>query len=1236
MNGPLLPRVLSIPPGVSFLPALADAILSDRLGVGFLAAAGPMALADVTVYVPTRRAARRLRAIFMERSSVHSAILPIIRPLGEFDEEEAAFDLRGAGAIELAPPIAGLDRLLHLADLARAWKRRLPGHVAVRFEERLDVPVSAADAVWLARDLAALMDEIETEGADWARLRELAPGGLAGWWQVTLEFLSILTEHWPRILEEQGRSNPARHRSQLIRLEAERLRRSPPAGPVIAAGSTGSIPATAELLAVIARLPQGAVVLPGLDKGLDETSWNLLSDVRPPAAILGHPQFGLARLLRRIGILRQDVLEIGSAEPLLAMRAALVSEALRPAETTDQWSARRAAAADPASALSGVTLVEAARERDEAATIALALRQAVSEPGRTAALVTGDRELARRVATELGRFGIRADDSGGTPLASTPPGAMLRLLLEAALRPGDPLPVLALLKHPLLKLGLQRAAVRHAAETIELVALRGGSQRLDAAGLAALFERRLAEAGSKPRQPFWLGRVTEYRRLAALEVVGRLGRAIAPLIAVRAAPAATVPEMARASTRSLESLARDERGSLAGLYAGEAGERLAEFLRGLVAAMAPFGFPPAEWPDIVAALLSAETVKPRPGAERRIAIWGALEARLQSVDTLVIGGLNEGSFPRRAEADRFMSRAMKSGLDLEPPERRIGQAAHDFCMAMGTKQVVLTRSARAGETPSTPSRWLQRLLAFAGRDAAAAMRARGEHLLAWARELDAAPQVRFASRPEPKPPLEVRPAHFSVTEIETLRRDPYAVYARRILRLFPLEPLLEDPGAAERGTLFHEILRRFAAAGTDPRSDESLRLLLQAGRQCFSELALPADVEAVWWPRFGRLAASFIDWERSRAGLVQERRPEARAERTAVGASGVTLSGYADRLDVLPGGRADILDYKTGSSPSKGQAHTLLAPQLALEGALLRRGAFEPGKLDPADLAFVRLKANGDVVPESVLEHRGSRKTAVALSEEAWSRARKAASSLRPGGNRIQVAGTAVPRGRHRRRLRPSGACARMVGRRRRRRGRRRMTRKRYPVPDETIAQQARAADPKNSVWVSANAGAGKTHVLSERVIRLLLEGTDPSRILCLTYTRAAAANMSSRVFSSLAEWTTPRRRRAGQAHRRTRRPAPRAKKASPRAPAVCRGAGYAGRPEDPDHPCLLRVGAAAVSDRGQCRRAFQPARPAHGGSAPCRGPPRDADRRRSAERRPGGGVRDGSRAGGRAWAWTV
>ncbi|RVD57035.1 double-strand break repair protein AddB, partial [Mesorhizobium sp. M8A.F.Ca.ET.023.02.2.1] len=426
-------RVFSIPSGAPFLPTLAEALLAGRLVPGFRFDGDPLALADVTIYVPTRRAARALRGVFVDslkaRGGGGSAILPVIRPLGEFDEDEALFEAEPSAAIDLAPPIAATERLLLLTPLVRAWKRRLPAHVAALFAEEIVVPASTADAIWLARDLTGLMDEIETEGTDWAKLAGLVSGNLAGWWQVTLEFLGIVTDAWPKFLEESDRSNPAAHRSALIRAEAARLRRNPPAGPVIAAGSTGSIPATAELLATIAGLAGGAIVLPGLDQLLDEASFQALVAPGARPAVLGHPQYGLAKLIGKIGVLRGDVEEIGAAEPKLALREALVGEALRPAETTELWAETRNgfSASDIAAAFADVTLLEAASERDEAVAIAVALKQAVEEPGQRAALVTGDRALARRGSVELKRFGVVADDSGGTPLSNAPAASLLRL-----------------------------------------------------------------------------------------------------------------------------------------------------------------------------------------------------------------------------------------------------------------------------------------------------------------------------------------------------------------------------------------------------------------------------------------------------------------------------------------------------------------------------------------------------------------------------------------------------------------------------------------------------------------------------------------------------------------------------------------------------------------------------------------------------------------------------------------
>ena len=983
------PRLFTIPPGAPFLPSLAEALAEGRLVPGFRADGDPLAWADATIYVPTRRAARELRSVLVDRAGGRAAILPTIRALGEVDDDAGLFLPASGAEADLAPPISVLDRLLLLAPLVQAWKRRLPAHVAALFEEEVVVPASAADAVWLARDLAALLDEVETEGVGWANLQGLVERDLAGWWQVTLDFLNIVIEHWPNILADRQRSDPVAHRDALLRAEAARLAAHPPAGPVVAAGSTGSIPATAELLSVIARLPNGAVVLPGFDRGMDARSRALLEAPTPQPAVLGHPQYGMLKLLRRIGVTSADVADIAEADADLALRARLVAEAFRPADTTDQWTVRRSGfdQRDVNEAVAGISLVEAANERDEAVAIAIALRQAVEAEGRTAALVTGDRELARRVCAELARFGIRADDSGGTPLSATPPGRFLTALTAAVFCPGDPVPVLALLSHPLLRLGHERAKLRRAAELIELVALRGGTGRPDVMNLADLFEERAANVGEGKRPPPWLPRFGESDFADARAVLVALSDALAPLGELRTQPDIDVPTAARATVLALEAAARASDSSLGSLYDGDPGERLAAFLRGLVGAEASFRFEASEWPDVLEALLAPEVVKPSQGLDPRVSIWGTLEARLLSPDTLVVGGLNEGVWPRRATADRFMSRVMKSGLELEPPERRIGQAAHDFQMALGIRNVVLTRSARAGDAPAVASRWLQRLLTFAGEEAATDMRRRGEVLLGLARIIDDGFESPAATRPNPAPPVEARPRRFSVTEIETLRRDPYAVYARRILRLMPLDPLVSDPGPAERGTLFHLILHRFSASCVDPCAPGALDALLAIGRECFAEAELPPDVEATWRPRFEQMAPHFLKWEQDRAASVLSRHPELRAE-CEVGRTGVTLTGYADRIDRLTGGMAEIIDYKSGTSPSKTQAHRLIAPQLALEAAMLRRGAFaELSRLEPSDLLYVRLKSSGEVKPESILSlGRNISRTAADLGEEAWER----------------------------------------------------------------------------------------------------------------------------------------------------------------------------------------------------------------------------------------------------------
>lgn len=980
-------RVFTIHPGAPFLPTLVTALREGRLIPGFEPGADPLALAGATIFVPTRRAARELRAALAATSGARSAILPTIKALGEFDDGEAAFAESGTDILSTSAPIAAVDRLLLLAPLVQRWKERLPERLAGLFAEKVVIPASTADSIWLARDLAALMDEVELEGTSWSKLGSLVSDDLASWWQVTLDFLDIVTRQWPAILETMGRSNPASYRDTLLRAEAERLTRLPPSGPVIAAGSTGSIPGTAELLKAIASLPNGAVVLPGLDRTMDDASWRQVTEPDPEATVFGHPQFGLARLMAKLGVLRDDVEELGKADTLAVDRAWIVSEAMRPAEATDGWLAARTILDEErkASALSNITLIESSNERDEAAAIAVAMRRAMDQEHATAALVTADRDLARRVSSELRRFGIVADDSGGTPLATTPPAVLLRMLLAAAFSEPDPVRMLSLIKHPLLLLGLPRRQVREAGETIELVALRGGVGRPTLQTLSSHFDARWNALRDDHRNANWFDRIDSSRLARARDVLARLERILAPLFALAASGRTNLSEIAAASVAAFEALGRDETGTTTPLYDGDAGQSLVEFLQGLVSTVAPFSLSPREWPAVFDALLGAEAVKPRVLDDSRISIWGTLEARLQTVDTLVLGELNEGNWPRKVRGGRFLSRIMRGGMDLEPPEREIGLAAHDFQMAMGNARVILSRSGRAGEAPAVPSRWLQRLTAFVGEKHTEIMRKRGDELIRMARDLDYA-NTPSAPRAQYAPPLEVRPKSFSVTEIETLRRDPYAVYARRILKLRPIEPLIRDPSVAERGTLFHLILHEFKLAGIIAAAPEAEAQLLSIGERVFDAHHLPDDVRAVWWPRFVRTARNFIQFEKQRESGARAF-TEVRARPQEIPGLGVTLSGYADRIDVKADGRADIIDYKTGSSPSTRQAHTLISPQLPLEAALMKRGAFEAiGQREPADLLYVRLRANGEVKPDTILEYNRKIVPADELAERAWQR----------------------------------------------------------------------------------------------------------------------------------------------------------------------------------------------------------------------------------------------------------
>ena len=1009
-------NITSIPPGATFLPTLVETLVCGDLVEGFAPLArgaepDPLALSDVTIWVPTRRAARSLATQFVTRLGNSAALLPRIVTLGDGDEEGLEVQRFIAGNDLLVPTEAqAIDPFTHtllLSRLVHGWAS------ALRENERemmgggdIIMPSSLADAIGFAGELGSLMESIATEDIAWSQLDTLDVADHADWWQLTLKFLSIASQAVPSILQERGLEEPARLRGRLIREQAQHYREYGSAGPVIAAGSTGSIPATADLLQAISTLPNGVLVLPGLDRDLDPESWakvDLPDNAKSEDGTApGHPQYGLKKLLTSMNLSREhsDIRHITlSAEPdsgRLRVREHIVSEALRPSATTDKWQAfaTRYTGQQTADALAGVAIVEARGERQEALAIALALRETIETEGATAALVTPDRNLARRVAVEMRRRDIVVDDSAGQPLRNRPAGTFARLALATAFGAIDPIALTGLLKHPDLRLGLPRAKARHGARLLELAILRGAVMPPEPGFLeqtAIELRQEIVKALEEeriPRAHAAITRMSDDDWSLLLDFCHRLDAAFELVTADKTIGTQQLADWARHTVAVVVALAADEHGALTSFYKTTDGTALHVFLAQLLDSGDELETTADHWPDVFDALMGTRTVRAQGGTDPRVAILGPLEARLQTFDRVVLGGLNEGTWPAAARNDPFLSRPMKMQLGLPSPERRTGLAAHDFQMMMGMADVVLTRAARADNAPTVASRWVQRLMLVAGDEATKAMLARGRKFTDWATAIDTPENMQEpATQPAPKPPVEVRPNRLSVTAVATWIEDPYAIYARHILQLQPLDPLIRDADARERGELYHQVFEEFVRSGINPQSDKAMDMLMLSAEAVFREADIPQEFIAQWLPRFTEIAEAFLDWHARQIASGHKVTVE-RSGRTDDGLNGFMLTARADRLDRDADGRFIIYDYKTGTTPAASRARDMKAPQLPLEAAMTMRGAFgEDYQGEVAGFGYLRLiPGTPKFADMAVQPGHGDPEAAMQIAENAWKR----------------------------------------------------------------------------------------------------------------------------------------------------------------------------------------------------------------------------------------------------------
>lgn len=930
-------NLYDIPAHLPFLDCLAAGVLERMRGQP------PEALARATILLPTRRSARALRDAFLQAAGEHALLLPRMRALAGLSTEDAD-ELALPTLLDLPPAVAPLTRQAVLTGFCM----RLPA--------RHGGPTTPEQAWQLAGELGRLFDEVALEEKDpellahaspldfaaaWLkRLEELVPEEQARHWQITVTFLRGIAHEWAAWLTEQGLLDIGLRRVLALRAQTEAWRVNPPEDPVIAAGIGvgGTIPAAAELLRVVAGLPAGAVVLHGLDRRALGRIWGAVEGAPT------HPLCSQARLLKTMGadnerVARWPGCDAAPERAVPGARAALLEMALRPPEGMEPWTQPEPELWRPG--LEGLSLLAAPDAQTEAAAIALLLREALEKPGARAALVTPDRDLARRVSAELTRHGIIADDSAGEPIGTTPAGAFLRLLARMVAEDFAPVPLLAALKHPLCAAGMDRAEWLAALRLLERRVLRGPRPQGGLAGLRRAATQALRDDAEA------LARVTAL--LDALE------RALGDFAFTDGA-ARPPADLLDAHLTAAEALASTptQPGGLR-LYAGEEGEVLAAHLAEMPPAM--MRLPPLEpqaWPSLFDAALEGVAARTRragrgrdAAAHPRVEILGLLEARLLSFDRIVLGALDETVWPLATDPGPWMSRPMRLQFGLPEPEARIGRVCMDFLLsACAAPDAVLSRAVRRGGAPMVPARWLTRIETFLEGQQLKLPRSEAAR---WAAALDQPVAVVPVQRPAPRPSREQRPDAISVTEVSELLADPYAFYAKRILRLRPLDPLDADVGALDYGQIVHGALARFVnrvarAPGGWPGDDTARAIWDAAAEEALAAQGPRPALAAFWRPRLARIGDFVVALEgQLRAGghiaaSFTERKGELALQRPR---GKVTLRARADRLDRLGDGSLAVLDYKTGTLPRADALLDGSAPQLPLEAAMAARGAFE-------------------------------------------------------------------------------------------------------------------------------------------------------------------------------------------------------------------------------------------------------------------------------------------------------
>lgn len=898
-------RVFNIPFSQDFAKIIASSILEEYKEK-------PLEMADVLFLLPNRRACKTFAETFIKLKGETSMMLPRFVPIADIDDEELLISILSQNNkddfLKILPEISKIERTLLFTRIIKSR----PADFGMKES-------SYSQSSYLANALADLIDAVENEGLTYDNLSNLVPEEYSINWQETLRFLEIITKFWPEILKERNVVDASTRRNLLIKMQAKYWRENPINTPVIVAGTTATFPAMKELVKSVMDLPNGKIILQGIDNYISDEAWDNIDET--------HPQYELKDLLHYLELNRKDVVEYKNEDlnDVFKARKKLISEMMLPADVTNKW---RELNSDiiPKNAIENLTYIDCDTITEEAIAIALIMRKNLDVAGRTIFLVTPDRSLARRVANQLYRWGLEVDDSAGIPLHQTAIGLYLRQLISVVEKGFSPVEFLSLLKHPLSVNGIEVKEFRKNTRKLELNFFRGVKPE---SGIDSLI--KMASVKEKCEDiALWLKDIET---------------SFSMVIDAFKQDKVSFKELIEIHINLAEEFAKKEGISGADiLWKGEVGEAAAKFIANLYEYAEILGeIDPKEYLALFEALSSNITVRSRYGSHPRLSILGPIEARLTSSDVVIISGVNEGVWPKTINADPWMSRPMKKDFGLPMPEKSIGVMAHDFCSLFASKKTYITRSKRVEGTPMVESRWMLRLKTVLNAISLDIKDLENEkEWLYLAKKIDMPSDFIKINPPSPKPPVSARPRKLSVSAMEMWARDPYFIFAKHILNLRKLDDIEADISIADYGNIIHEILEEFYKSNPRKFPNDAKEKLLKLGKEKFETQNITPAIFAFWRGKFEKIIDWICEYEtKNREGVVYSYVEKWGSYGFKVNNGEFEVYAKADRIDETSDGKLKIIDYKTGSIKSKNEIYECYAPQLPLEAIIAQNNGFE-------------------------------------------------------------------------------------------------------------------------------------------------------------------------------------------------------------------------------------------------------------------------------------------------------